>query len=57
MCRHYALLGTTSDISPIQKHGRIGRKESHSEDKSRYKGFLTSTNLPFRTNPVNLPRT
>lgn len=43
MCRHYALLGTTSDISPIHwKHGAIARLQSGEKiDKLLKAGYST----------------
>jgi len=43
MCRHYALLGTTSDISPIHwQHGAIARLEKGEKiDKLLYGGYST----------------
>lgn len=43
MCRHYALLGTTSDISPIHwQYGAIARlKKGEKIDKLLYNGYST----------------
>ena len=43
MCRHYALLGTTSDISPIHwQHGAIARLEKGEKiDKLLFGGYST----------------
>ena len=48
MCRHYALLGTTSDISPIHwKYGAIARMEAGEKIDKYLKGGYSTLSLGY----------
>ena len=48
MCKHYALLGTTSDVSPIHfKHGAISRKPSGEKIDDLLKGGYSTLSLGY----------
>ena len=48
MCRHYALLGTTSDISPIHfQHGAVARLKKGEKIDSLLKGGYSSISLGY----------
>ncbi len=48
MCRHYALLGTTSDISPIHwRYGAIARMESGEKIDKLLKGGYSTLSLGY----------
>lgn len=48
MCKHYALLGTTSDVSPIQwKYGAIARLKENEKIDELLKGGYSTISLGF----------